>query len=213
MTPELVVFDCDGVLVDTEHVTAEIIAGSFTQYGLPLSPHQVADLFTGGTMNDVEAEGRKRGADLPATWLDEIYGVIYARIAEGVDVFDGVFDLLDALDDAGVPCFIASNGTMQKMRTSLGPSGLWDRFEGRIMSREDYAPKPSPAMIQHAMAKTKATAAGTIMIDDSTAGCSAGIAAGVRTIGFATEGQDADLVAIGAEVANSMAQVQRLILP
>lgn len=212
MTPDLVIFDCDGVLMDTEGPVTAIIADSFTRYGLPINHDQVAALFTGGTMNDVEAEGRKRGADLPATWLDDIYETIYARIAEGVDVFDGVFDLLDALDDLGVPQFIASNGTMQKMRLSLGPSGLWDRFDGRIMSREAHAPKPDPAMVLHALAQTGADAAQSVMIDDSTAGCMAAIDGGVRCIGFATEGQDAKLAAIGAEIANSMTDVRRLIL-
>lgn len=215
MTPELVVFDCDGVLVDTEGPVAAVISRSLTTYGLPMSAHQVADMFTGGTMDGVEAEARRRGAALPHDWLVEVYGQIYARIAEGVAVFDGVFDLLDHLDAAGVPTFVASNGTLQKMQLSLGPSGLWDRFggrdQGRIMSRETFAAKPDPAMIRHAMAKTGATASRTVMIDDSTAGCSAGIAAGVRTIGFATEGQDDTLAALGAEVATTMADVKRLI--
>ena len=164
-------------------------------------------------MNDVEREGRARGATLPDTWLGDIYAEIYARLAEGVDVFNGVIDLLDALEKAGVPCYVASNGTMRKMKTSLGPSGLWDRLNGRILSREDYAPKPDPAMILHALAQTGADPSKSFMIDDSTAGCTAGINAGVRTIGFATEGQDAKLAALGAEVANSMADVRRIILP
>lgn len=212
MTPDLVVFDCDGVLVDTEQVTSQIIADSFTAYGLPIGQHQVADLFTGGTLQDVMTEGRRRGANLPDNWLDLTYETIYTRIAKGVDVFDGVFAVLDALDALGVPQFVASNGEMQKMRLSLGPSGLWDRFGDRILSRERFAPKPNPAMILHALERTGADPEKSFMIDDSVAGCSAGIAAGVRTIGFATEGQDAQLAALGTEVANSMAQVRRLIL-
>lgn len=65
MIPELVVFDCDGVLVDTEGSTSTIIANSFTRDGVPLSPEDVDALFTGGTMDGVEAEGRKRGATFP----------------------------------------------------------------------------------------------------------------------------------------------------
>lgn len=213
MTPELVIFDCDGVLVDTEGPTSAIIAESFTRYGLAISPHDVEALFTGGTMEGVEAEGRKRGAVLPPDWLDEIYASIFARFDQGIDVFEGVFTLLDALDAAGVPQFIASNGPMQKMRHSLMPSGLWDRFEGRILSREHHAPKPDPAMVLHALVQTGADPARSVMIDDSTAGCSAAIAGGVRCVGFATEGQDAELAALGAEVANTMAEVRQLILP
>lgn len=213
MTPELVIFDCDGVLVDTEGPTAIIIADSFTRYGVPISPEDVDALFTGGTMDGVEAEGRKRGATFPSDWQGEIYSAIFARFDEGIDVIDGVFDLLDALDAKGIPQFIASNGPMQKMRHSLVPSGLWDRFDGRILSRQDHAPKPDPAMILHALDRTGANPERSVMIDDSVAGCGAGLAAGVRTIGFATEGQDAKLSTIGATVANSMVEVRRLILP
>ena len=216
MTPELVIFDCDGVLVDTEHATAAIIAENLTRHGLPVTPRDVATLFVGGTMEGVRTEATRRGARLPDNWLDDIYDTIYTRMAAGVEVFDGVPDLLDALEAAGVPCYVASNGTMEKMRHSLGPSGLWDRFRGhlggRILSREGHAPKPDPAMILHAMAQTGANAQRTVMIDDSPTGCRAGINAGVRTIGFATEGQDAALAAIGAEVVNTVAGIRRLLL-
>ena len=144
MIPDLVIFDCDGVLVDTERLTAPIIAASLTHYGLPIDAREVDALFTGGTMNGVMIEGRKRGAKLPDTWLNEIYAAMFARLSHDVDVFDGVFDLLDALVERGVPHYIASNGPMEKMRNSLGPSGLWDRFEGRILSREHHAAKPDP---------------------------------------------------------------------
>lgn len=212
MIPQLVVFDCDGVLVDTEAATAAILVENLARYGLAVTPRDVATLFVGGTMEGVGAKATSLGARLPDHWLDEIYAAIYARMAEGVEVFDGVFALLDALEDAGVPCYVASNGTMEKMRHSLGPSGLWDRFGPRILCREHHAPKPDPAMILHAMGQTGASPQRTVMIDDSAAGCRAGINAGVRTIGFATEGQDAALAAIGAEVATSMAQVRHLIL-
>lgn len=212
MIPELVIFDCDGVLVDTEGPTAQIIADSFNRYGVPMSPQKVDALFTGGTMDGVEAEGRKLGAAFPGNWQSEIYTAIFARFDEGIDVIDGVFDLLDALDDLNIPQFIASNGPMEKMRHSLGPCGLWDRFEGRILSREQYTPKPDPAMILHALARSGADPAKSFMIDDSTSGCRAGIAGGVTTIGFATTGQDARLAAVGATVANSMVDVKRLIL-
>ncbi|MCF2871748.1 HAD family phosphatase [Octadecabacter sp. G9-8] len=212
MIPDLVVFDCDGVLVDTEGPTSIIIANSFTKYGVPMTAHEVDILFVGGTMEGVEAEGRKRGAAFPVDWQDEIYSEFFARFDEGIDVFDGVFTLLDALDARGIPHFIASNGPMKKMRSSLTPSGLWDRFGDRILSRENYAPKPDPAMIRHAIGRIGAAADKTFMIDDSVTGCRAGLNAGVHTIGFATEGQDAKLAEIGATVANSMADVQRIIL-
>jgi len=212
MIPDLVIFDCDGVLVDTEGPTSQIIADNLTRHGLPLDVAEVDELFTGGTMNDVEDEARRRGTVLPTSWLNDIYEDIFARLAEGVDVIDGVFDVLDALDAAGVPHFIASNGLMRKMQITLTPSGLWDRFGDRILSREHYAAKPDPAMVLQALQRTNADPTRTFLVDDSTSGCGAGIAGGVRTIGFATEGQDAKLRALGATVVNSMAEVRQVIL-
>ena len=212
MTPDLVVFDCDGVLVATEGPMFDIFAASITAHGLPVTAHQLATEFMGGTTPIMRDEAIRRGATLPPDWVETINTEIHARIAQGVDVFDGVLDLITALENAGVPIYVASNGTMKRMGLSLGPSGLWDRLSGRIMSRETFAAKPDPAMIQHAMGQTGARASHSFMIDDSAPGCQAGINAGVHTIGFATEGQDAQLAALGATVANSMAEVRRLIL-
>lgn len=212
MTPELVVFDCDGVLVDTEGPMFEVFAKSITEHGLPVTPHQLATEFTGGTTPIMRDEAVRRGAKLPNGWVEDMNTQIHARIAQGVAVFDGVLELISALEDADVPIYVASNGTMKRMGLSLGPSGIWGRLEGRILSRETYPAKPDPAMILHAIAQTGADPEKSFMIDDSVPGCRAGINAGVRTIGFATEGQDARLTEVGATVVNSMAAAQRLIL-
>ncbi|AGI66255.1 putative haloacid dehalogenase-like hydrolase [Octadecabacter antarcticus 307] len=210
--PDLVVFDCDGVLVDTEGPMFDVFAASITAHGLPVTAHELATEFTGGTTPIMRDEATRRGAKLPADWVASMNTEIHARIAQGVDVFDGVLDLITALENAGVPIYVASNGTMKRMSLSLGPCGLWDRLSGRIMNRETFAAKPDPAMILHAIAQTGARPSRSFMIDDSVPGCQAGINAGVHTIGFATEGQDAQLAGIGATVTNSMAEVRRLIL-
>ena len=212
MTPELVVFDCDGVLVDTEGPMFEVFAKSITNHGLPVTPHQLATEFTGGTTPIMRDEAIRRGAKLPEGWVEDMNTQIHARIAQGVAVFDGVLDLVTALEEAGVPIYVASNGTMKRMGLSLGPSGIWDRLEGRILSRETFPAKPDPAMILHAVAQTGADPERSFMIDDSVPGCRAGINAGVHTVGFATEGQDARLAEVGATVVNSMAAAQRFIL-
>lgn len=147
MKPDLVVFDCDGVLVDTEGPMFEVFARSITQHGYPVTPHQLATEFTGGTTPVMRDEAIRRGASLPPDWVDTMNTEIHARIAEGVDVFDGVLELITALEDADVPIYVASNGTMKRMGLSLGPSGMWDRLSGRILSRESFAAKPDPAMI------------------------------------------------------------------
>lgn len=214
MTPKLIIFDCDGVLVDSEPVTEQLMSDSFAEYGLDLPPHKVASLFTGGTMASAAVEARRLGADLPDDWVQQINASVAAILAKGVPIFDGLFDLLDACDAAGVATAIASNGPMTKMQASLTPSGLWDRFQGRIYSGHDFAPKPAPDMLHHAMKVAGATPATTFFIDDSPSGCKAGIAAGVMTFGFKPSGDAAHLEALGAIPARSMGAIQaKLALP
>lgn len=204
MTIKLVIFDCDGVLVNTEPTTNRIIASSLTEHGLPMRDQEIEEMFVGGTMAGVERTARRMGARLPDDWLDDIYQQMFAALGQGVDVFDGVESLLDLIDAAGIAKAIASNGPMRKMEMSLTPSGLRDRFAGAIYSGHDFTPKPDPHMIHHAMTIAGVAAAETVFIDDSANGCQAGINAGVRTIGYAPRGNAGKLRDLGAEVQTSM---------
>lgn len=73
MTPKLVIFDCDGVLVDTEPTTDRILSQSLSSHGLPITPAEVSQLFVGGTIRGVGQEATRRGATLPDTWVDDTY--------------------------------------------------------------------------------------------------------------------------------------------
>lgn len=207
MTPKLVIFDCDGVLVDTETITNTIIAADLTARGLPIEPHEAIALFSGGTMRSVGEEAAKRGAHIPPDWLAQINGKCFDELAKGVEVYPGVIDLLDQLETAGIATAVASNGPLEKMQVTLTPSGLFDRLGGRIYSGHDYAPKPQPQMITHAMQVAGVSAAETVFVDDMPAGWRAGTAAGVRTIAFLADGDPDRAKGWDVEPASSMAQV------
>lgn len=182
MTLDLLIFDCDGVLVDSEPMTDAVISANLTRHGLAVSPGDVHRLFVGGTMDSLMGEARRLGAALPDDWADEIYGEVFAVLEDGAPVMPGLMPLLDALEAAGVATAIASNGPPQKMRRSLGPSGLWDRFEGRIYSAHTHPPgKPDPHMIQEAMERFGSRA---VFIDDTPKGAEAGVRAGIPTYGL-----------------------------
>lgn len=204
MTADLIIFDCDGVLVDTEGPVHELISMDLRTRGLDLDVEGSRNLFVGGTMQTARDRALQLGADLSDTWVDDMYSKIFARLEIGVPVIPGVLDLIDRIEYAGMHIAVASNGPMQKMRHSLMPSGLWERLEGRIYSREYFAPKPAPDMLLHAIDVTGVDKSRAIMIDDSPIGCRAARNAGIRCFGFAVEGQDASLAAEGAEVVNRM---------
>jgi len=207
MIPKLVIFDCDGVLVDTEPVTEKIIADSLTRNGFPVAPEDTNALFIGGTIRGIFDHVTGQGIPLPTTWVDDIYTEVFAALAKGVPVFDGVIDLLDRLDAAGVATAIASNGPQRKMEISLTPSGLHTRFAGRIYSGHDHAPKPDPLMLTKAMQMAGAAPDETVFIDDSLTGAQAGLNANVTTIGYIPEGDDGTRAARGIIPIRSMADI------
>jgi len=211
MTPELVIFDCDGVLVDTETATNTVIADFLAQYGLTIPTDEIITLFSGGTMASVGVEAAKRGAQLPEGWLDAIYEEMFDALRQGVKVIEGVENLIDRLTAQGIAIAIASNGPMQKMEITLRPSGLWTRFESHIYSGHQHGSKPKPDMLFKIMADAGVTPAQTVMIDDMPSGCRAAQAAGVRCFGYVADGDPDRLRGTDAVNVTSMQTIADLL--
>ncbi|WP_394180462.1 HAD family hydrolase [Yoonia maritima] len=211
MTPKLVIFDCDGVLVDTEPMTDRILSANLTRYGQPITPQEVHLLFAGGTMEAVGVEATRRGAKLPDNWLDDIYAEVFAGLRKGTPVVAGVLDLIHALDRAGIKRAIASNGPIPKMEISLTPSGLFDLFDGRIYSGHDHGPKPKPDMLLQIVKDMGVTPQDAVMIDDMPAGFLAAKAAGMPCFGYVAEGDAARIGDTGATPVTHMDQVQQAL--
>lgn len=211
MKPELVIFDCDGVLVDSEPVTDALLADSLTKHGLSIGPSEVHQLFAGGTIAGVAKEAARSGAELPKDWIDTIYADIFEALRQGVPVIDGVIDLIHACDAAGIKRAIASNGPIEKMQISLHPSGLLDLFKGRIYSGHDHGPKPKPDMLLKIIDDTGADPAATVMIDDMPAGFNAAKAAGVTCFGYVADGDPARVGTTGAQPVTQMDQIRRAL--
>ncbi len=208
-----VLFDCDGVVVDSEEMTFDLIAEELAAHGLPIGREVVARDYIGGTMADVATRARAAGATLPADWVERFYDRLYALLAQGTPLVPGIPALLDRLEAAGIPFAIGSNGSAQKMQVTLGQHpGLLARFRGHVYSGQSLgAPKPAPTLYLHAAAQLGVDPAACVVIEDSPTGARAAQAAGMRCLGYAAHSPAAPLVAVGAEPFTDMALVPGLL--
>lgn len=210
--PGLIIFDCDGVLVDSEPITNAFLLDDLARYGLHLTMADCDRLFVGGTMLGVAEIARSMGAGLPDGWVDDYYRRIYAHLAKGVPLVTGVGDILARIDARHVPHCVVSNGSEEKMRITLGQNDLWDRFQGAMFSAHTHGTaKPDPELLLIAARRFAVAPADCIVIDDSASGCTGAARAGMPCIGYAERSDPAKLAATGATVIRTMADLPPLI--
>jgi HAD superfamily hydrolase (TIGR01509 family) len=181
---ELVIFDCDGVLVDSERIAVRVEAELLAELGWPLSQAEIVERFMGRTAEYMdEAIEAQLGSRLPGDWRDQFQRRYREAFAAELVPVDGV---LDALDQIAVPTCVASSGSHDKLRFTLGHTGLYERFEGRIFSGYEVANgKPAPDLFLHAAARMGAGPARCAVVEDSLYGVLAARAAGMRVFGYA----------------------------
>ncbi|WP_107847401.1 HAD family hydrolase [Litoreibacter ponti] len=209
---DLVIFDCDGVLVDSEPITNRLMQEDLARHGLVLSLDDVLDQFVGGTMRGVMDKANAMGANLPIGWVDQFYAQMFERLAAEVEVIPGAPAVLDALDAAGLPYAVGSNGPHAKMDITLRRTGLFERLQGRVYSREDVAlPKPAPDVYLKAAADAGVAPDRCAVVEDSPTGAAAGKAAGMTVFGFAAEMPRARLLPICDHVFEDMLELPELL--
>jgi HAD superfamily hydrolase (TIGR01509 family) len=181
---ELVILDCDGVLVDSERIAVRVEAEFLAELGWPLSQAEIIERFMGRTAEYMdEAIEAHLGVRLPPDWKDQFQRrYLDAFVADLVPV-DGV---VEALDQITVSTCVASSGSHDKLRFTLGHTGLYERFDGRIFSGYEVANgKPAPDLFLHAAARMGADPARCAVVEDTLYGVMAARAAGMRTFGYA----------------------------
>lgn len=180
---DLIIFDCDGVLVDSEVISCRTHAEMLTRHGYPITADEVHARFLGRSSREarleIEAElGRALPDDLDIQLRDELYRSFAATLA-------AVPFVAHALDAIARPVCVASSGSHERIRVSLGRVGLYDRFAPHIFSASEVANgKPAPDLFLHAAARMDVTPARCVVIEDSIAGITAARAAGMTALGF-----------------------------
>lgn len=181
----LVIFDCDGVLVDSEIIASRVDADILTEAGYAISAEEFAHRFAGLTGEQAFAiAGEALGHPIPREFHDRAHDEIDRRLAAEVEALPGAHEALDALDG---PRCICSNSSTDRLRISLTRTGLWDRFRPYIFSAREVGEgreKPAPDVYLHAARTLGARPEETLVIEDSVAGVTGAVRAGMRVIGF-----------------------------
>lgn len=194
---DLLIFDCDGVLIDSERITNRVFAQMLGELGLTISEECMAEQFVGrSAAESVRRAEQLLGRALPVDF-EERYGEhSRAVLAREVTLMPGVADMLEAIE---FPSAIASNGLRVKMEITLRATGLLPRFDGRWFCIDDVARgKPAPDLYQQAARAFDTQPARCVVVEDSPTGIAAGVAAGMTVIGYAAHTPAERLLAAGA---------------
>lgn len=229
----LVIFDCDGVLVDSEVLSAEVLAEAFTREGLPKTLAQVLETYRGKSVPDCVAYATQELAQLPS-WqgLDEAAirarGTAFWHVMQADTIaacytrlqpIPHIKTVLDGLVARDIKRCVASNGKHEKMQITLPLTGLLDYFGTDIFSYEDVrVGKPAPDLFLHAAASMGVTPDATLVIEDSLTGMRAALAAGMKPFAYCPPQADGtpnvllDAVSdLGVEVFSDMRELLALI--
>ena len=213
MTPSAVLFDCDGVIVDSERPMMRLLHEDMVGFGLDVDFEEMVALNLGGAVPQFAPRLREMGADVPEDWVEGFYARLYAILEEGTPLVDGVDAAVRAVDEAGLAIAIGSNGRQSKMKITLGQHpDLRDRFEGRIFSGQDMGMmKPAPDLYLHMADALDVAPSACVVVEDSPTGARAAKRAGMRCLGYDGHGDGALLADEGAEVFGDMRSLPGLL--
>jgi len=213
----LVIFDCDGVLVDSEPLSNTVFSRALQREGLDWSVEETMRRLMGRSLKScVEIIEGLLARQLPEDFVHRMQADTLQAFRDApLQPVPGINEAIDALEAAGVKTCVASSGGFDKMEVSLGVTGLWARFEGRIFSAAQVKRgKPFPDLFLHAAIEMNEQPFDCIVVEDSVPGAQAARAAGMRVLGYAAAPHtDRDaLGSAGAFLFNDMKQLPDLVL-
>ncbi len=213
MTPALVIFDCDGVLVDSETIANRIMAEAITATGIPMTYEECRARFVGGTLQRViDTLEEWLGKPLPAGWKEAFEARRNAAFREELKPVPGIAAALEAIRVSGTPICVASSGSLEKMNLTLGLTGLKTPFGGKLFSATMVSHgKPEPDLFLYAAEQMGQAPENCVVVEDSLLGVTAAMAAGMRVLAYAAEGDADALTAAGGLPFTDMAELPGLL--
>ena len=210
---DLVIFDCDGVLVDSEPISNRILAARLTALGVPTSTEQSVERYMGGSVSCMLADLEHRlGRPPPDDFLAAYRRECYAAFGAELEAVEGIGAVLDTLDATATATCVASSGEHEKIRFTLGHTGLLKRFEGRIYSATEVARgKPAPDLFEHAAAGMGIHPDHCAVVEDSPVGVAAALDAGMAVFAYAGRTPAERLARDGVQVFSAMRELPELL--
>ena len=183
LSPRLLILDCDGVLIDSEIISARMLVAELAGFGVQIDLPYVARHFLGRSYPTVMAEIRRNfGIDLPPAFEDQYRDRLLDAFTRDLRIMPGVTDLLDQL---AVPVCVATSSSPRRVEMSLRLVGLWDRLGPVTFTASEVARgKPAPDLFLHAAARMGTDPAACLVVEDSLTGLRAGLAAGMQVWRF-----------------------------
>ena len=201
------------MLVDSEPIAARLTAEAVSELGWQMSPEVAKAEFLGDTFTNIIRRVEEHlGRPVPADWPARSQAALLDALERELQPVPGVLSAIEALRAANVELAVGSQGSHEKMQLTLRVTGLLPFFAGRIFSASQVVhPKPAPDLFLLAANTLGFAPSQTVVIEDSTRGVKAALAAGMRILGYtASVGREA-IIAAGAEPVDDLAQVPALL--
>ncbi len=210
MKYKCIIFDCDGVLVDSEAISAKIFQEMAAEIGFEVDFETVLEQITGTSMKENLNFFRNNiKGDLPANFETEFRKRSYQAFKTELQPIKGIHNLLEKIK---VPIGVASSGPVEKIKLNLTTTNLIDYFDNNIFSCYDIGNwKPEPGIYLHAAKKMGFKPCECAVIEDSLAGIQAAKAGGVKVFGFANSRNKNTYKELGATVFSSMIELGKLL--
>jgi HAD superfamily hydrolase (TIGR01509 family) len=209
----MIIFDCDGVLVDSERIVTRVEAALLGRWGWQVSEAELRLLLKGCAFPEVKRRIEARTpAPLPADWAYELAMATAVAFRAELRAVPGVCEVVAALHARGVPMCVASQSAPSRVQLSLTLCGLDGFFGAHVFTASQVArPKPAPDLFLHAARTLAADPAACTVIEDSPSGVSAAVAAGMRVLGYAGDEDAAALRAAGAHTFTRMSELWSIL--
>jgi HAD superfamily hydrolase (TIGR01509 family) len=219
MLPELIIFDCDGVLIDSETIASTVVARNLTALGWPMTVQDSLNTFLGMSITDMEPMIIARLGSLPANWRGGLEAELVKTVGSEATLIPGARETLEAVTAMGIPWRIASNSGNDELCAKFAHTGLTDLTFGLTFSGTDIVaqggrPKPAPDIFLAAAASAQTLPENCLVLEDSALGVTGAVAAGMTCYGFAPHGDGAHLIAAGAaKIIHSLHQFVKALRP